>query len=382
MKARKYVVVFIMMVFLSGCWGSTELSDISIVSVVGIDRNADGDIEITNNIIDPTAVKNGQKHPYTMHTITGKTVFKAGRQAITVIGEKQNWEHISAFIIGKDTAEESVLPILDFFSRDHEPRLKMYMMIANRPARELLENYPVSTKLPGRELRNAIDFQDKHLGEAPKVEYHNFIQKLRNPFEDPYLPVVHLSEEDEVQVYNTAVFDGERVIGYLGKQETVAFHRVIGKLKGGLQVVKLEEGEEGEEQEASVEVKNSKSSIKAKMKDGQPIITIEIKEKGFVGELTKPVLVTAKLLEDIEKEYENTVKQEIEKTINKIQKEYNANLLGFAGAIERKDPKYWNKHKDEWPKIYEELEVKVKVDAEIRDHGLIEHHLNENGKAE
>ncbi|WP_157888202.1 Ger(x)C family spore germination protein [Bacillus marinisedimentorum] len=384
MKSIKCTAVFIMIAFLSGCWGSTELPEISIVSSVGIDRSEDGEIQLTTHLIDPTAVKNEQEQPYNVQTISGKTVFKAVRESITVIGEKQNWQHVMAFIVGKDIAEESVIPILDFFSRDHEPRLKMYMMVADRQAREILEDYPPSTEIPAVQLQDAIDSQEE-LSEAPKVEYHDFIQYLRNPYIDPYMPVVRFGEEGRVQVHGTAVFKDDRVAGYLGKQETVAFQRVKGDVKGGLQLVELEERGSAEQDnalEASIEIKQSKSSTRAKIKNGEPVITIEVTEIGFIGELTEPVKVTAKLLKEIENEYEKTVKQEIEESVKKIQKEFQANLLGFAEVIEREDPAYWKKHKHEWSEIYPELEVQVNVKATIRDHGLIEHHLNEKGRAE
>lgn len=56
---RKRLVLLLMLIgttFTSGCWDKTELNEMSIVSAVGIDKNKEGKLVGTFQIINPVNV--------------------------------------------------------------------------------------------------------------------------------------------------------------------------------------------------------------------------------------------------------------------------------------------------------------------------------------
>ena len=64
------------------------------------------------------------------------------------------------------------------------------------------------------------------------------------------------------------------------------------------------------------------------------------------------------------------MKEEIYKAIE-ISKEHRAEIFGFGDLLYRTDPDRYYELKDDWDKVYEDLEVVVEVETETRRPGLI-----------
>ena len=56
MKISKLAFVFLLSLLMVGCWDNTDLVDINIVTGLGIDKDEDGKIVVTVQIVEPAAV--------------------------------------------------------------------------------------------------------------------------------------------------------------------------------------------------------------------------------------------------------------------------------------------------------------------------------------
>lgn len=123
----------------------------------------------------------------------------------------------------------------DFFLRDHEPRFNMSVFLAEGNAKEILEI--LNTELydiPAREMKNSL-VEQKALSKAPYVELHNFYQRLIDPYQDPYMPIIHKIDND-FKNEGTAIFKGDKLVGELNGVETRGMLRVQGELEGGFRL--------------------------------------------------------------------------------------------------------------------------------------------------
>ncbi|MBT2686725.1 Ger(x)C family spore germination protein [Bacillus sp. ISL-47] len=357
------------MIILTGCWGSTELRDVGIVSGIGIDKGDESGFDVTAQTIKTGSPNSDLPSTAIVHTAHGATVFEAIRNFIIEAKRKEIHQHIDSLIIGKTAAEDGVTPAFDFFLRDHEPRFNMSVFLAEENAKEILEI--VNTELfdiPARAMRNSL-VEQKALSKAPYVELHNFYQRLIEPYQDPYMPIIHKRVND-FENYGTAIFKGDKLVGELDAVETRGMLRVQGELKGGIQVIHMPLSEE-ETVNVSIEIKDSKTSINTILKNGQPVIEILIQETGFIGETSKAVRLTNENIKKINQLYEKAVKKEVKNTVDKIQKELKANTFDFAEIIRRKENDYWKQHKEQWEEIYPSLKVVVKVSTDLPANGLL-----------
>lgn len=366
---RHIIITLSLLLPLSGCWGLTELPEVAIVGGVGIDKKDSGEFQVTTQTIQPMAVKENQPEAVIVRTSSGLTVFEAVRDFIITAGKKQLWQHIEALVIGPDIAKEGVIPILDFLHRDHEPRPTMYCFVSKETAQEILEIKSKIESIPTKAMRLALEEQIS-LAKAPRVEMHNFIERLMQPYQDPYLPIIRKGQED-FEIFGTAIFKKDRMVGELTPRETRAMLRVLGEVEGGLQVIIIPSEEEKRPNYASIEIKSSKADIQAELNGGDPKIKITIDETGVIGDISQHIEIDHQKLKDIEKIYANTIHKEIEHVVQKIQKELQSNALNFAGVIQRKDKHYWKEHKEEWDEIYPRVQVDIQVKTELIHHQLI-----------
>lgn len=362
------ILQLLLIVVLSGCWSSSELKDVSIVAGVGIDLAGKDQFEVTTQTIKPAEVKKSKPGAVAVQSTTGFTVFEAARDLIIKAGKKQNWQHINAYIISEEAAKVGVTPRIDFLARDHEPRFRMNVLVAKGKAKDILNLKSKINPIPSAGIKNILE-EEISLAKAPKVELHDFVEKLMEPYNDPYLPVIRIEKED-FEIFGTAVFKGDKMIGELTPRETRGMLRVLGEVKGGLQIVKFGKHKD-KTNYLSIEIKKSKASIHAKIAKNKPQMIIEIEETGFVGSMTQPIELNDKTIKEMEQAYANTIKKEVEHAVSKIQKELKSNVLNFAEVINREDKKYWKEHHQEWETLYPSLDVIVRVKTHIPENGLI-----------
>ena len=356
---------------LTGCWGRSELKDVSIVSGVGMDL-LDNKIRVTTEILKPNDIRKGKPKPYIVDETQGITVFEAVRDFIIKSGKKLLWSHVNTFIIGDKTAEQGVEPLVGFMLRDHEPRSTMNVLVSEGLARDLMKVQGEQGPSPSMAMQQALK-QQESLSKAPQVEFHDFVQNLYSPNVDPYLPIVRRSD-GKFEIYGTAIFKESSMVGKLSSTETRGFLRAVGKLKGGIQVVRFPSSS-NRPTYASLEIKKSETNYSLQVNGSKPKIVIEIAETSFYGSETEKIQLDLKKMRMINKRYQEDVRKEVLHSVQKVQKGFGSEALGFAKIIRTKNKQYWNEIKDRWEEIYPTIEVDVRVKTKLPEEGLIKSNI-------
>jgi spore germination protein KC len=226
--------------------------------------------------------------------------------------------------------------------------------------------------IPAIAMKDSLE-QQENLGKAPQVMFHEFLEAYEDPYIDAFLPIIQKNKETgDFQIYGTAIFKGNKVVGELSSYETKAMLRVLNQIKGGIEVITLDSISEDENNsKITVEIKSSKSNLEARFENGIPIIEINIKETGTISGLSKPIDLTNKKIMEIKKEYEKVIKSETSKVVEKLTKDFNSDIFAFSHTINRANKEYWKKHQNQWDELLPTLEVKVNVTVEIEHYGLI-----------
>ncbi len=364
------VLLCAMMLVLSGCWGRSELKDVAIVSGVAVQQKGE-DFEVSTETIKLGTAEEKISSNVVVSS-KGKSVFDAVRNLIIPLGKKQIWQHVDAFIIGEKMAKSGISPIIDFMLRDHEPRFRLYLLVSKGDPKSILNIKSETGKINGALIKKALEEQ-KFLSKAPQIQLHSFAEMLINPFRDPYLPIIKKGGQG-FEISGTAIFRKDRMVGQLTPFETRGLLRLLGKIKGGLQVVRMGTTKSGKPIYVTIEIKKAKTKMKVKFENGMPTVHIHIHETGFVGSLTHSIPrdeLDQKNLDRIEKLYADAIEREAAKTAELIQHKFKSNVLGFPDLINRADKRYWQRHKKEWNKIYPRVKLVITAKTHIPENGLI-----------
>lgn len=373
-----------LIIFSSGCWNRRELTDLAVVSGIGIDRiKEDGKIALTVQIIKPAAVKTptagggeggeGGEGVLLMSS-TGQTIQEAVRNLVMQSSRKPFFAHNKVIVVGEELARAGISPVLDFFTREHEFRRRILLLVVKGEARDVMEVSGGLEKIPADKIQLMMRTQ-KDVSTTSMVKINDFVRKLSSKNTSPVASRIEIlgadqgkKEEKQVGITGTAVFKKDKLVGWLNKPETRGLLWITGKVNGGIIVVKSPGDESGE---ISLEILSARSKILPEIRNGQVYITVEVQEEGNIGELigtgdlTDPEKITS-----LEKRKAMVIKNEIKRVLEKAQYEFNADIFGFGEAVHRKFPKYWREIEDRWEEKFPTVEVTLKVNAKIRHVGL------------
>jgi len=158
------MLLLVSAVALGGCWSARELNKLAIVMAVGIDKaDEPGRYLVTAQIARPGTAASGVGGAgatagggdETVHTTyaDGDTLFAAIRNLAQFASRRIYWAHNNVVVIGEDVAREDITPVLDFFARNPELRLRAWLAIArDTTAREIVSAKTGIESVPANSL--------------------------------------------------------------------------------------------------------------------------------------------------------------------------------------------------------------------------------------
>ncbi len=377
MKKKLFIVVLLLIILMmmtsTGCWNYREINKLSIVSGLAIDKSRTGGYDITFEIVDlQTGTKNASIKSKLLEA-EGKTVFDAIRNALKFISPKLYFGHTEIAIISEEVAKEGVTGIVDFLSRDIEPRLTIDLLVSReKTAKELLYSQSISTEVRSFEINEMLNTQ-KDLGKAPKVQLYQFMNDLPCQGNVPYLSVIYLEENAGIttsEISGLAIFKGDRFLGFLDDEQCKYFLFIMNKIKGGLLVFKNLPNVSNAN--VSMEIVESRTKIKPEYVDGKIIIRVQVKTILSIAEQGIEInLMDTKNREMLKKYADEYLNENIGNVIKKVQKEYGVDVFGFGRTVHREMPSVWKKVQNDWNNIFVDLDVQVSASAEIINSGLL-----------
>ncbi|WP_332634232.1 Ger(x)C family spore germination protein [Halalkalibacter flavus] len=375
---KNYFYVFLLSILsLSGCWDSKELNEIGIVTGIAIDRDQKTEeIILTQQTLNPATlnIAIGAPGPNVKnHESRGNTIFEAVRDGTQDFDRKKFFNHNKIIIINEKVAREGVLSILDVFIRDHEGRGLTLLSIARGvEARELLAEEP-----QGIGRYQAIHLEEmmenyRYNQKSSKVNIINFFEKELEEGINPVMGVLE-KEETNAKLTGIAIFKKDKLIGYLDEIETRGYNWVIGEIhNAAITMPSLK----NENELVLLETLGGDSRIIPNIAGNEISFTIESRiEVSLAEQQSKEEYDPYENLEYL-KQVENKTKKVIEKemkmAIEKVQKEYQADIFGFGRQLFKENPSKWKEVKENWDEIFSNAAYTIKIDVDIKHTGLIQ----------
>ncbi|MDK2811765.1 MAG: spore germination protein, partial [Petroclostridium sp.] len=98
MKIAIFIVLCVVLLLLTGCWNNRDLTEINMVTALGIDKLEDGKVLVTVQVVEPAAIqstasgkgKGGgtQSKPVFVESYEGETVFDALRSMLSIVDNR------------------------------------------------------------------------------------------------------------------------------------------------------------------------------------------------------------------------------------------------------------------------------------------------------
>lgn len=382
MRGKRGVVFLLLILSVilltTGCWNRKELDRLAIVAAVGIDKGEDQKIKLTVQVIKPGALKSpsseggsGKEKGVWIIKSSGNTIFDAVRNFVEKSGRKLFWPHTMVIVIGENMAKDGVLPVIDWFLRDHEMRLQTWVLVTQGEASEVIKGDSGLEKIPASHLEGMI----KDSGALSKSVSSNLMEVTNMITCQSSHPVIGRisknksgQDEEELLLKGAGVFRKDRLIGWLNPLETRGYLWIKGKVKSGIITIPCPEHPD---QLISLEIIKSKTKVKPRLEMGILKYTIEVDINCNLGEQMCIEDLNPEMIAVLEDEEHQAVEKEIVALIRKAQEEYKLDILGLGEATMREFPEEWNKVKEQWEEEFPQAEVEVKVNSRLLLTGML-----------
>ncbi|GAB6159176.1 Ger(x)C family spore germination protein [Desulfotomaculum varum] len=385
---------------LTGCWDLREAEETAIVVGFGVDRREDGAIQLVVQTVRPQTVGasggggNNDQPPYHNWYATGATLFDAVRNLALQSPNQFFWSHNQVIIVSERLARQGVLEIMDFLERDPEFKQSTWLLVARQNSiADILEAGESSRQPPAKALADIIKLRQR-VAKYAVLNLGDFFQILDSPDQQPYTAgvtciegimkpkqeatkkVAQANKNFELQVIDTtAVFRGDRLVGWLNPTESRGLLWVKGEVQEGLVVTSYQN------KKIVFEILRSTAKIKPLVLDGRLVMKIDIKTYCNLAEASPGIdKLDAHVKKQLERALAHKIEQDIRAAVARCQ-ELNSDVLGFAGAVHRSMPGAWQQElAKQWPEIFPQLAVQVRVQPVIKGLGLITTSLDPNKK--
>lgn len=377
--------------FMVGCT-NVDISDLGLVMAVGIDKGKkEGSIMVTVQVALPSNARSqtgapsagGKGEPVWTASAEGNSIFEAIRNVGRFSSRRLFWAHNYVIVINDDYArDEGISDVIDFFTRNNQLRMNTWVVVTPDKAQNLVATKTGLEVIPGRSIDKLFRY-NRLIAEAPSTDMKILTASYMSSSSHPVLAKVQTKSRGistktpgefgstpQVELSGAAVFNRDKMVGWLNAKESRGLLWFIEKIESA--VIALE-CPTNKMKPASVELKENNFEVKPSYKNGKPSFSINITSYGELVELgCSTTLENPTIMADLEKALEKELKEEIEKVINKAQKEYKVDFIKLGESFENKYPAEWKKIRSRWKDIFPEVEISVHVNAEIKSPALLE----------
>ncbi|GLB59999.1 Ger(x)C family spore germination protein [Cytobacillus sp. NCCP-133] len=371
---------------LTGCWDQKELSKITVVTGMAVDKGENEKYVLAVEGINATELNKQTASgfaPSIVYETEGNSLSELTYKVNEGISRHLIYSHMRTLIIGEELAKEGIIDFIDFLERNREIRDDFNILVA-RGARgsDILRVTYQFQKSPSLKLHTQLDTMKKDWGGDPGVRMNDVIMAWTSSGRQPVMAAVSIQGDPEkgvssdnmkkvtpdalVVLDSLAIFKKDRLAGYLSLEDSRNYLWIQDKIIKTSLTVKC-----AEDRYMGIRVYDTKTKIKGDMQGGQPKIDINIRAEAYVdGTQCNNQFDQAKTY----KEYNHSAEKHLEKiisgTIKKVQNEYGTDIFGFGEVVQRRDYKNYKKVEHNWDEKFAEADVQVNTTVILRRTGI------------
>lgn len=350
-----------------------DIDDIIFAKVLAVDKLSTDSDNVRITIAYQTSKSDEQsnsasdKRQSAEITSEGKTIFEAVRNFDSFSNKKIFLGQVDFVLFSEDVAKDGLLKYMDFFARYEDVNLNMdTFIVKGTTAKNLLDTASKSDYFVSEYLKAMIK-NSKYLSISSEVKLKDIVRTLDKDYISAYLPSLRLKESlnidrgKDVEMDGYAIFNGEKLAGYLNGKEARGFNWITDKVISGVILVKGRDGKD-----ISLEIHSSETKILPVFYNNNLSVTIYVDMSSNISEQTSPEdIYNEQMLEYLKKQQEQIIEQEIEQTLI-LAKEMHADAFGIGDSVYHKHPVKWQILKNNWIDTFAKQVINVKVTSEIK----------------
>lgn len=387
LTVMRIAIILLSILLLSGCWSQREIEDLSITVAAALDigniaseeqefekKGADYPrnqrITLTYQVAKPEQSgqeASGSKKKYRNVSLSGDSLYQISREISLKEANPIFGQHYKALVIGSGLAQQlNLRDVLDFFMREQEFRQSCLVYISRGTGKEVLDvNLPGD--VPAFRLLGISDNHYRTNRLLKPLSLTNLLEKLNSMISFMIQNVA--TANGELKLSGASVISGStgKQLGYLDEEDMEAANWILGGSKGGV----LKSKDIITNQVSVYEITNVKSQIIPHVENGRISFDVRVKSDGRLGEqmISNGNDFDNKFIRRLEEDAEKQIKELVTKLLDKLQKKFHADVLGFGDKLRIAYPRLWEQEKKTWDKTFATTPIRYDVNVTIREYG-------------
>jgi len=366
-------LVLLFCVSLAGCWDYRGLDEIDIVTGVAVDKDASGNYRLTIEIVDTQgSAKEGDIGAKYVEA-EGETIFGAIRNSKKRLINKLYGGNMQTLVISRQiAATEGIAVILEELLRDGEPRETLSVVISQEEtAKEILLAEGIDSKIISYEIHDMVEEDNRVTAATVNIPLYKAYNAIKGTGNSLTLPAVHRvqnGEETVVEGNGIALFEGDKLIGFLSSKTSMYYLLFRNELQGGVISFPVSRPDDS----VSLEIMGCKTTVDVSVQDGQAFVTLSVDIKLNVMEVKSQLGISqSSERQALERQTAMFLQTRIAEFFKDVQAENQTDIFGLGRQLYQKTPDIWDFIEDDWNELFQDAEIQVKVDAKILSAGVL-----------
>ncbi len=374
------------MIILSGCWDHRELSEITVVVGMAIDKGQDNLYKLTVEGINAKELNNKTASgfaPSIVFTLEGETLAELTRKMNIGISKHLIYSHMKVLVISEEVLKEEMIYFLDFLERNREIRDDFNIVTARHvEAADILRITYQVQKSSSLKLHTQLNSLVESWGGDPNIRLNDIIQTYTSTGKRGVMAALTIQGKPEkggsvdnmnkttpdamVVVDSLAILKEDKLLGFLPIKDTRNFLWITNKLKKTDVSLSCDK-----ERYLGVRIINTLTKTKAKLINGRAVINLKVRGEAYIESAQcKDDLTQIDTYEKYGRLTEKKIKRDIEATIDKLQQVYKSDIFGFGEVLYRQDYKSFKRIEKNWDEYFSDAHVNVNVHIKLRRSGI------------
>lgn len=384
---RKCAILFLALltsIYLTGCWDTREINELGLVMAVGVDKSEseEGGYRVSVQIAKPSEAGGGTAgggggSAVWIGAADGKTVFDAIRNIAKFSSRRVMWAHNNVIIIGEKLAREGITPVMDFFTHNPELRMKTWVAVTRGNAESIVAVNTGMEKIPAISISRLYLYSELP-AKSIKTDMVTVFRDYKSDTIQPVLSVLRLitpeksgTGSSQIELEGGAIFKEDKLIGFLSQDDARAMAWLRGQLGDSIVTVSIPGMQE---KRISVELRGINVDIKPEYDGERAKFNIALKGNGSIVEQDYPKEMKIEQFKaEVQKAVNERIKREIEAAVDKVQTEYNVDIIGLGRRFHIKYKSLWNSGlSKKWPELYSGASVNANCQINITNSTLFQ----------
>ncbi|MDF2788733.1 MAG: spore gernimation protein GerC [Neobacillus sp.] len=375
-----------MVLILSGCWDHRELSEITVVVGMAVDKGDNGKYTLTIEGINAKELSDKTSTgfaPSIFYALEGDTLAELSQKMNVGISKNLIYSHMKVLVISEEVLRDGLIDFLDFLERNREIRDDFNLVTTrNVKAADILGVTYLVQKSSSLKLHTQLNSLVESWGGDPNIRLNDFIQAYTSAGKRGVMAALTIQGDPEkggsvenmkkvkpdalVVVDSLAIFKHDKLGAFLPLEDSRNYLWIINKLDKTVLTVEC-----NKDKFLGVRIFNNKTKSKVSLIKGRAVINLRVNGEAYLDSIQcKEDLTQINTFVKYGKLTEKEIKKNLEATIKKLQQEYKADIFGFGEMLYRQDYKNFKRIEKNWDEYFEDAIVNVDVNVKLRRSGV------------